>query len=298
MSWSCRALATVERLHNGSLKPPLITPFYVCGAQYGIIRVEFVPKLAQFPAVFNVQKDKIELKASLDTKDKRTEGLHEVFTKLRDTGECVTLKGWRNERYTVYKAGFKSEELFDIERAAVPILGCKSYGVHMNGYIYKGSEMLVWIGRRSPHKAKFPNMLDNVVAGGISTGYGVLDTLIKEADEEANIPPQLMTGAKAAGCLTYIYSNVNGISPETEFIYDVELPAHFTPANNDGEVAGFELMTIPQVQEALVQEGLFKPNCAVVMLDFLIRHGFVTPDNTPDYVDIVTQLHNDLSYDC
>ena len=31
---------------------------------------------------------------------------------------------------------------------------------------------------------------------------------------------------------------MNGISPETEFIYDVELPAHFTPANNDGEVAG------------------------------------------------------------
>ena len=55
--------------------------------------MEFVPKLAQFPAVFNVQKDKIELKASLDTKDKRTEGLHEVFTKLRDTGDCVTLKG-------------------------------------------------------------------------------------------------------------------------------------------------------------------------------------------------------------
>ena len=77
------------------------------------------------------------------------------------------------------------------------------------------------------------------------------------------------------------------------------VPINFAQGpHSNNQSSGFELMTIPQVQEALVQEGLFKPNCAVVMLDFLIRHGFVTPDNTPDYVDIVTQLHNDLSYDC
>ena len=32
-----------------------------------------------------------------------------------------------------------------------------------------------------------------------------------------------------------------------------------------------------QVKELIVQDN-FKPNCAFIILDFLIRHGFITPD--------------------
>lgn len=38
----------------------------------------------------------------------------------------------------------------------------------------------------------------------------------------------------------------------------------------------------------------FKPNCALVVLDFLIRNGFVSPDNEPHYVDFVCGLHSTL----
>ena len=33
--------------------------------------------------------------------------------------------GWRDETYSVFKDGFRSEILFDIERAAVGIIGCE-----------------------------------------------------------------------------------------------------------------------------------------------------------------------------
>ena len=34
-------------------------------------------------------------------------------------------------------------------------------------------------------------MLDNMVAGGISSGVGIFDTMVKECQEEAGIPEHL-----------------------------------------------------------------------------------------------------------
>jgi hypothetical protein len=34
----------------------------------------------------------------------------------------------------------------------------------------------------------------------------------------------------------------------------------------------------------------FKFNCALVVIDFLIRHGVVAPDDEPDYLTLVRGL--------
>lgn len=52
-------------------------------------------------------------------------------------------------------------------------------------------------------------------------------------------------------------------------------------------------MTIPQIFTHL-HASTFKPNCALVMIDFLLRHSFVTPENEPSYLDIVRRLKRDL----
>lgn len=87
---------------------------------------------------------------------------------------------------------------------------------------------------------------------------------------------------------------------EGEFIFDIKLPIDFEPANKDGEVECFYLMNINQVWLSLNQfknsSGLnlnlqiilkvknaiisdeFKPNSAVVTLNFLFRKGLLTPD--------------------
>ena len=42
------------------------------------------------------------------------------------------------------------------------------------------------------------------VSGGLSIGYTVTETVMKEAVEEANVPTHLLTsGLKPAGCVTY-----------------------------------------------------------------------------------------------
>lgn len=44
-------------------------------------------------------------------------------------------------------------------------------------------------------------------------------------------------------------------------------------------------MSVPQVLSAL-HAGRFKPNCGLTLVDFFIRHGLVTPDNEPNYLQI------------
>ena len=46
----------------------------------------------------------------------------------------------------------------------------------------------MWIARRSPTKAIDPDLLDNLVGGGIAAGQSVPTTVVKEAWEEAGIP--------------------------------------------------------------------------------------------------------------
>ena len=35
----------------------------------------------------------------------------------------------------------------------------------------------------------------------------------------------------------------------------------------------------------------FKQNSAVVVIDYLIRHGYLTPDDTPDYPALCRGIH-------
>ena len=52
-------------------------------------------------------------------------------------------------------------------------------------------------------------------------------------------------------------------------------------------------MTVPEVLSAL-HAGSFKPNCALILVDFLMRHGLVTPETEPRYIDIAWRLRRRL----
>jgi hypothetical protein len=40
----------------------------------------------------------------------------------------------------------------------------------------------------------------------------------------------------------FFFESERGLFPNTEFVYDLELPADFVPSNSDGEVETFELL--------------------------------------------------------
>jgi hypothetical protein len=73
------------------------------------------------------------------------------------------------------------------------------------------------------------------------------------------------------------------------FNYDLELPPAFVPVNADGEIEEFFLWPIDRVIAELAGAANFKFNVAFVIIDFLIRHGFVGPEDA-DYLDLVRIL--------
>jgi hypothetical protein len=207
---------------------------------------------------------------------------------VRALAEEGLVKGLRSENYAVTRS-FAEPPFLQIERAAVPLFGIRAFGVHMNGYVRADDGIHMWIGRRARGKQTYPGMLDNLVAGGQPIGIGLRDNLIKECGEEAAIPREIAERAVAVGAITYCTEAPDGLKPDVQFCYDLELPPDFKPRNTDGEIDDFYLWPIAKVADIVSETQEFKFNCNLVIIDFLVRHGLIPPDH-PDYVAICQGL--------
>jgi hypothetical protein len=118
---------------------------------------------------------------------------------------------------------------------------------------------------------------------------------MKECQEEAGMPLALAEKAKAAGIVTLLAVIQGHMRVGLQFNYDLELPESFTPQNTDGEVAAFTLMPVSEVIERLKSEDEFSYDVAIVLIDFLIRQGFVGPDD-PDFLELIAQLRRPIPW--
>jgi hypothetical protein len=261
-------------------------PFFVDRVRVGWVRKPLAERLAQFVDTFDVQSDSVALSAALGTPAARTAAMALVVEKLAADG-LVT--GIRGELYPV-STGFAANPFFQMERAAVPLFGVRAYGIHVNGFVRKNGETLVWVAQRAADKQTFPGQLDQIVAGGQPVGLGLTENLVKECGEEASIPAALAENAVPVGAVTYCCEMAEGLRPDVLFCYDLELPAEFVPKNADGEVAAFHLWPVEKAMHVVASTREFKFNCNLVAIDFFIRHGFVTPDH-PDYLELLHALH-------
>ncbi len=180
-----------------------------------------------------------------------------------------------------------------LDRAAAPYFGVRAFGQHMNGFVRGDDGLKLWVARRALDRIHYPGHLDNLVAGGLPYGVSLADNLAKECWEEAAIPAELAAQAISVGAVTYYVDTEKGFKPDTLFCYDLELPADFQPSCTDGEVESFSLQSVEQVMETVRESDLFKINCNLVIIDFLIRHGCLTPAED-DYLELLTSLHRPL----
>jgi 8-oxo-dGTP pyrophosphatase MutT (NUDIX family) len=237
------------------------------------------------------------------TAEERSKAVELTLLAMRETGHFKVLNKWRNELYAVYGKG--KELLFNVERSASPLFGVVTYGIHLTAYTrsQETGEIKIWTPRRARTKQTYGGMLDNAVAGGIASGESPFESLVRECAEEASLAEDLVRSkAKAAGTVTYYYirderagGETNLMQPECQYIYDLELPEDVIPKPGDDEVEEFYLWSIDEVKQAM-ENGEFKPNCALVVLDFLIRHGFLTNENDRDFIEIVSRLHRRLEF--
>jgi isopentenyldiphosphate isomerase len=260
-------------------------PFMVAGQRVGWVRLALVPLLSGFPDVFKLDDRGVTLNPRLKTFAERSAAIIPPLRALEARG---IITGWRDEPYPI-TTSFTAQPLMQMERAAIPHFGVRAYGVHMSGFVRRQDGLHMWVARRARDKPTYPGMLDNTVAGGQPIGIGLVDNLVKECKEEANIPAELARKAIAVGAITYCMEAPDGLKPDVQFCFDLELPDDFTPSNTDGEIEEFFLWPIDRVADTVRDTREFKFNCNLVIIDFLVRHGVIPPDD-PDYIDICQRL--------
>ena len=268
--------------------PSRVVPLTAGNTRIGLLRRDNAEALQRFSDVFTVAEQWVELVARGDIAavSRAVDAVVDALVTERHVPK------WRNESFDV-APHWGAPPVFRLDRGAVPFFGTRAYGVHLNGYVRRGETLYLWVGRRSPGKQIAPNKLDNLVAGGIGNEYGVGETLLKEGEEEASIPKSLMSRAISAGAVSYRMETRLGIRDDVLFVYDIEMPADFVPENRDGEIVDFELMPVSAVLDRIRTTSDFKFNVNLVILDFALRHGLLSPDD-PEYLDIATGLHRPL----
>lgn len=208
-----------------------------------------------------------------------------------------------------------------VDRSAIGLLGMIGRGAHMTVYSRVrstssledgddeqqrelGKDLRFWIPRRHYSKSTYPGKLDQAVAGGVARGETPWECIVREAVEEAGSALSkefVRANAKAAGTVTWLNISDRRAGPGQEglinsgvlYVYDLELPDEgrnfrFEPV--PGDIDSWAVMDTDEVMAAM-KKLEFKPSCAVVMIDFLVRHGVITAENEPDYAEIVSRLH-------
>ena len=278
-------MSFLDRINECNRHDPAgYVPFTVDGVRLGQVRRDRLTDLAGFPGLIADQAGGVRLAEGVRGRAARSALMERVGRALAARGLC---ERWRDEPYPV---GPRFGEVwFEIERALAEVFGVCAYGVHLNGYVAGDGAPAIWIPRRALDRPTYPGELDNTVAGGQPAALGVARNLAKEAWEEASIGPELIAHARPVGTLSYRLDGRFGLKRELIFAYDLELPADFVPANRDGEVEDFELWPAARAMRVVAESRDFKFNCALVLIDFFVRHGLIGPDH-PDYVAICAGL--------
>jgi 8-oxo-dGTP pyrophosphatase MutT (NUDIX family) len=194
--------------------------------------------------------------------------LPEIARALADAGWLR----WRGEAFDV-RAQAGGPVLARIDRGALPAFGLLAEGVHVNGLVRRSDGLFLWVARRAADKALDPGKLDHIVAGGVPAGMTPMQTLVKEAAEEAAIPAEIAEQAVLVGEIGYAMERPEGLRRDLLYCYDLFLPEGFVPRAADGEVESFDLWPIERALETVRRGDDFKFNVNLVLIDLFRRLG-------------------------
>jgi 8-oxo-dGTP pyrophosphatase MutT (NUDIX family) len=265
-------------------------PLRMDDVRVGWLRPEFAQELRAYPKLFRIDSEQAIFHSEHEGFDLRTRLLDELVHALMDRG---VIGHYLDEFYPVTPSG-REEALCLLDRGSVAHFGVRAFGQHMNGFVRKPGGLHMWIARRAADRRHAPGKLDNLVAGGLPYTISPAENLIKECQEEAGMDESLAARAMPVGAISYIAESPNGLKPDVMYCYDLELPEDFLPVNTDGEVESFQLLPVEEVAEIVRTTDEFKANCNLVIIDFLIRHGLIGPDDK-DYEQLVTGLHRQIA---
>jgi 8-oxo-dGTP pyrophosphatase MutT (NUDIX family) len=251
--------------------PGNLVAFRMAGATVGWLAPPIMEALASEPALFDRQGSAFALAARFTTNADRSAALADAARALAERG----LLRLRGEAFDV-RAGPDGPVVAVLDRGAIPVFGIVAQGVHLNGLVRRAEGLQVWVGFRSRHKAIAPGQLDHLVAGGIPAGLTAMQTLVKEAAEEASLPPELAAHARPTGTrIGYVMRNEEGVRRDRLHAFDLVLPNSFVPRPQDDEVERFELWPARRLLEAVRDGDEVKFNVNLVLIDLFLREGLI-----------------------
>jgi len=267
-------------------------PFLIGGRRVGWLGRETAAALSGAREIVR-DGEAVALAPSARTAAQRTSSLAALTQRLVSAGLIPRLRG---ELYDV-RAEPGGESLACIDRAAIPAFGIAAEGVHANGLVHRADGLFVWVGVRAADKTIAPGKLDSLIGGGIAAGETPQSTLLKEAWEEASLPPHLAAAARPVGQVRYRMpwaepGQVQGMRRDTLHLFDLDLAEDVVPRPNDGEVAEFRLLPLEEVLRLVRETDAFKFNIPLVLIDLFLRRGLVSPS------DAARQLHLALDGPC
>lgn len=271
--------AILARLSTALARPTVAClPLLVDGYAAGWLTPERAARLSKFSDVFTITRRTVELVPTLGSSPARTAALDAVVRTLAADG---LLSQWRDESYAVAPA-FRAPALFHLERAAARFFGIVTYAAHVNGLVAHYGDLGMWLARRSPSKSIDPGQLDNLVGGGIRAGTTVMETVRREAWEEAGIATSVVERAQPAGAVQLCRERPDGLQREVIFVHDLRLAGTYTPSGVDGEAVDHRLVTFAEAAGLIAQgEGpdVVTADASLVILDCLFRHGAIPADS-------------------
>lgn len=289
-------LSIAEQCNNfylsGKFKSKDFKPLFCQSYQIGMVHSKLEQELIPFQDVFVITQTRIDICPGLEDYDEISQKVDSVINHLR---EGLGIKPNWQETMDV-RPSRSMAPLFKIKRAAMSRFGLLTYGISVNAYVVNDDESIsVWMQRKSLTSSKFPGKIDTFVAGGISSGETIKEAVIKECEEEANLPKHYFDRMKPAGCVSYFCHFKEEcldrrLELDTQYTFDLEVPKSFTPTNNDGEVNEFLLVPISQLIDMICNLEVAL-NSAPRIMDFLIRKGFLTFELEPDLAELIEMIH-------
>ena len=207
----------------------------------------------------------------------------DLFNKLRKKSKFANIKIENNEICPVFNFNslkpkvdfcdnkpFGINNIFEIDRKLLSILGLPQYGIHGNAWSLKKNRVIFHFAKRSQKLDDFPGFYDNLFAGGQPLGISILDNLKKEAFEEAGIRKILKKDLVRGATVNYFHEYQDKIHSGIIFNYHLEIRDNDFK-NIDGEVESFISEDAFEIYR-LLESNTLKPNCIIPIADFFLRN--------------------------
>lgn len=235
-AWLTRARAAAQQ---DAVRARL--PLLVAGLRIGSVEDEVLTFVADLAPALPLQREDTPRGPvwHLDcAPEDTTTTLNELGQALREANLCGP---WRDEQLGVL--GPAARRVGTIERGAVRVLGLATQAVHLVGWAPDGR---MWVQQRALDKPNDPGLWDTLMGGMVSAEDDVSQALARETWEEAGLRLDQLEGLAHGGHVNFRRPSAEaggcGYMIERIDWYQATLPEGVLPANQDGEVAQFELI--------------------------------------------------------